>query len=161
MDIRTFRFLKRLGFGSRVMIILAVLLMDQNAVGQNNKKIDTLFLSTISKQIKKEILNGYKNDTISVDDNCYYGKINGEKVALSCFEVEWNLKWVGDINKDGEDDIVLKVTDEGEGGGGNLYAYDFLVIYLKDGKIIKKDTLFGGGKFAMGNIEVDSVCIAG
>jgi len=83
--------------------------------------------------------------------------INGEKRALSCFEVEWNLKWVGDINQDGEDDIVLKVTDDGEGGGGNAYDYEYQVIYLKNSKILKKDTIFGGGKFSRGNIEVDSV----
>ena len=152
-----FKLIKRIRFIISFILLLVILFNAQSAVGQNKSKIDTLFLSKIAKQIKKEILESYKNDTISIDDNCYYGTINGEKRALSCFEVEWNLKWVGDINNDGEDDIILKITDDGEGGGGNAYDYNYLVIYLKENKILKMDTIFGGGKFSMGNIEVDSV----
>lgn len=139
------------------VLILTALMMVEFVVGQNKAQIDTLFLSKISKEIKKEILNSYKNDTISIDDNCYYGMIDGEKVALSCFDVEWNLKWIGDINKDGEDDIILKVTDDGEGGGGNAYDYEYLVVYLKSGAIFNKDTIFGGAKFSRGNIDIDSI----
>jgi len=141
----------------KCQLILTALLMVEFAVGQNKSKIDALFLRNISKEIKKEILNSYKNDTISIDENCYYGMIDGEKVALSCFEVEWNLKWVGDINKDGEDDIILKVTDDGEGGGGTAYDYEYQIIYLKNGKVFNKDTIFGGAKFSRGNIEIDSI----
>jgi hypothetical protein len=141
----------------KLLAALTLSLITQCALSQNKSQIDTLFLKKIAKQVKNDILNSYRNDSITIEGDCYYGKIGGEKASLSCFEITWNLKWIGDINRDGEDDIILRVEDDGLGGGGNAYGYDYYVIYLKDKKIINIDTIFGGGKFSHAFLEVDSV----
>jgi hypothetical protein len=141
----------------KIIITFILIFIVNIAFGQKNVQIDSLFLAQIAKQIKTEILNQYKNDSISIDANCYYEEINGEKFRLSCFYVKGNLGWIGDINKDGENDVILEVYDEGLGGGGSMYGYDYYVIYLKDKKIIGKDIIFGGGENSFAHLRINLV----
>jgi len=71
MYFRVFKLINILQFVVKVILFFVILFDVQSAVGQNKTKIDASYLIQISKQIKKEILESYKNDTISIDDNCY------------------------------------------------------------------------------------------
>lgn len=142
---------------NKMKLLFLLLMSVQTSFGQDNSQIDSLFLMEISQQVKADILNSYKTNEITIEGDCYYGLIDGRKHCLSCFSIEWNPKWVGDINEDGGVDIVLKVKDYGLGGGGNAFGYDYRIVYLKDKEILNIDTFFGGGKFSNAFLKVDSI----
>lgn len=123
---------------NKMKLLFLLLMSVQYSFGQNRSQIDSVFLDEFRKQIYTEIDDSYKNDIFPFID------------------IEWNLRWIGDINKDGEDDIVLKILRDNI-GGGNSWGYFYHVFYMKNNKIIDRDTILGGGKFSPGQLSVDSI----
>ncbi len=88
-------------------------------------------------------------------DNCIRDK---DGHFLSCLSAESSESWVTDFNRDGWPDAVFLFTDEGLGGGGNAYGFDYRVVLLDSKRtIISQYTLFGGGKFSYGHLQIDQV----
>ncbi|HTG55360.1 MAG TPA: hypothetical protein VL943_03770 [Niabella sp.] len=116
--------------------------------------LDSATLQKIGDQLVKMEMKGREGIT-RPGDNCLRDK---DGHFLSCLSAESSESWVTDFNKDGWPDAVFLFTDEGLGGGGNAYGFDYRVVLL-DGKraIINQYTLFGGGKFSYGHLEIDRV----
>jgi hypothetical protein len=113
-------------------------------------------------RISEQLLDSILNERVSDDgmcfrqDNCLYGV--EEDLTLSCFTIDWDLNRVFDLNGDSMPDLLVRVIDEGLGGGGNMYGYDYEVIILNaEKRITEKYSLFGGGKFSYAHLSIDRV----
>ncbi|GEM_PF-2966722 len=116
--------------------------------------IDSLALNKIGNQLVKNELKT-REGIVKPGDNCLRDK---EGHFLSCLSAESSVKWVTDFNKDGWPDAVFLFMDEGLGGGGNAYGFDYRVLLLNDKRqITSQYTLFGGGKFSYGHLQIDQV----
>lgn len=118
------------------------------------QKLDVVALSKIGNQLIAEELKsqGKKYDG---KDNCVR---DDEGNTLSCFSAESNPKWVSDFNNDGNPDAVFQFTDEGLGGGGNAFGYEYRIVLLdKNQKIKDQQSFFGGGKMSYANLSIDAV----
>ncbi len=139
----------------RVLFLFASLFLLGTAYSQ---KVDNSTFERISKQLIDESLNAYclANENVERQEDCIIGKEDG--FTLSCIQAEWDINWVTDLDGDSIDDIVIKLTDEGLGGGGNAFDYHFHIVLLtKDGNVKKVYTLFGGGKMSYVFLSIDSV----
>lgn len=135
----------------RICITIALQTVINWAQGQ---ALDSATLQKIGDQLVKMEMKGREGIT-RPGDNCLRDK---DGHFLSCLSAESSEGWVTDFNKDGWPDAVFLFTDEGLGGGGNAYGFDYRVVLL-DGKrtIINQYTLFGGGKFSYGHLKIDRV----
>jgi hypothetical protein len=116
--------------------------------------LDSAALHKIGNQLVREELKGRQGKT-QPGDNCLRDK---DGHFLSCLSAESSVNWVTDFNKDGSPDAVFLFTDEGLGGGGNAYGFDYRVVLLNSKRsIIEQYTIFGGGKFSYGHLEIDQV----
>lgn len=133
------------------LLLLILIIFCINSQGQ---KIDEKGLEKIGNQLVLEELED-TGEPFKKDDHCIRGE---DGWFLSCFTAESNLGWVSDINGDGNSDAVFMVMDEGLGGGGNAFGYDFRVVFLdKDLNILSEESIFGGGKFSYGHLSIDAV----
>ncbi|NDV96064.1 hypothetical protein D0T84_14245 [Dysgonomonas sp. 521] len=118
-------------------------------------------LSAFSYSQTKEKLIAQVCDTLmfaqtnSLTDNCIYDKESG--FAASCFQITGNPEWISDFNGDGEDDLLIYFMDEGLGGGGNAFGYNYIVVLMKNRQIYNTIDIFGGGKFSYGFLQIDEV----
>ncbi|MCH5720087.1 hypothetical protein [Niabella hibiscisoli] len=134
-----------------ICLLVSLLSAVQVAYGQ---AIDSLSLSKIGRQLIKNELKT-REGIVKPGDDCLRDK---EGYFLSCLSAESSVKWVTDFNKDGWSDAVFLFTDEGLGGGGNAYGFDYRVLLLNDKRqIISQYTVFGGGKFSYGHLQIDQV----
>lgn len=134
-------------------LIILILLTKTIAAQQ----IDSLVFQNISNQLVDRYLADYAtDDEIERRGDCIYGKKHG--FTLSCILTDYSLDWTTDFDGDLIDDIVIQVVDEGLGGGGNAFGYEFYAVTLDQEKEIKDIyTLFGGGKMSYALLSVDSV----
>ena len=93
--------------------------------------------------------------TGTLKDECIRDEETG--MALSCYDINSRTEWVCDFNGDGETDIMVYFMDAGLGGGGNAFGYDYKVILMKNDQIGDILSIFGGGKFSYGLLEIDSI----
>lgn len=118
------------------------------------QKLDSITLARIREKLIAEELKA--NDTVyDGKDNCIR---DNDGHFLSCFSAESSPEWVSDFNHDGNPDAVFQFMDEGLGGGGNAFGYDFRIVLLdKNQKIIDWQSFFGGGKFSFGHLSIDLI----
>lgn len=115
---------------------------------------DSVALAAIGDQLVQLALKEGEG-VAAPGDNCLR---DTEGHFLSCFSASSSPAWVTDFNGDGVPDAVFSFSDEGLGGGGNAYGYEFRVVLLDHKyKIIGQQTIFGGGKFSYGQLEIDKV----
>ena len=120
----------------------------------HGQALDSATLHKIGDQLLKLEMKGREGIT-KPGDNCLRDK---DGHFLSCLSAESSESWVTDFNKDGWPDAVFLFTDEGLGGGGNAFGFDYRVVLLDDKRaIINQYTLFGGGKFSYGHLEIEQV----
>ena len=89
-----------------------------------------LFSQQISEsdlmRISEELLDSILNERVSDDrmyvrqNDCLYGV--EDDLTLSCFTIDWNLNWVGDLNGDSLSDLMLRIEDLGLGAGRHGYT---------------------------------------
>lgn len=95
-----------------------------------------------------------KNNSRSGD--CIYGQKEG--FALSCITSHWEKDWITDFDKDGQNDILIRLTDEGLGGGGNAFYFCFKIVTLTQNYEIKDVyTIDGGGQGTLALLSVDTL----
>ncbi|WP_114792561.1 hypothetical protein U0035_02270 [Niabella yanshanensis] len=134
--------------------ILIIIFLQASISCAHAQALDSVTLHTIGDQLVKIEMKDREGIT-KPGDNCLRDK---DGHFLSCLSAESSQKWVTDFNKDGWPDAVFLFTDEGLGGGGNAYGFDYRVVLLDDKRsIIDQYILFGGGKFSYGHLEIDRV----
>lgn len=122
------------------------------------QKMDSLFMNDIANQVLTIYL---ENNYLSDDNNqrngdCVFGKSEG--FTLSCVYTSWDVNWSTDFDGDSNEDLVIQISDEGLGGGGNAFGYYFIFVTLDAKKKIKEIyPLFGGGKLSYGLLSIDTV----
>lgn len=122
---------------------------------EKERSITDTFVLRIASQLKKRILEGYKNDSVTIDENCSYQVWSGVKHFLSCISIDPKY-WEDDIDRDGETDLILSVINEGCGGGGNMVAEVFDVVYLRNKQIYKIEHIQAEcGGYA--HLKIDSI----
>ncbi|WP_124635996.1 hypothetical protein [Taibaiella sp. KBW10] len=88
-------------------------------------------------------------------DNCIRDKDGN---FLSCYYASAQPEWVTDFNGDGIADALFHFMDEGLGGGGNAFGYEYRIVLLDQAqKIQKQYALFGGGKMSYGQLNINRV----
>ena len=136
------------------MKVLKYILLTVISISMYAQRLDSLALSKIGEKLIAEELKTY-NKKYDGKDNCVRDE---EGNYLSCFSAESSPKWVTDFNNDGNPDAVFQFTDEGLGGGGNAFGYDFRIILLdKNLKILDQQSFFGGGKMSFATLSIDAV----
>jgi len=115
---------------------------------------DSLELKRIGDQlVKLELKQG--QGTYRERDNCLR---DTQGNILSCYYAETSESWITDFNKDDMPDALYLFTDEGLGGGGNAYGYEYRIVLLNNkGDILEQYGIFGGGKFSFAHLEIDYV----
>lgn len=122
-----------------------------------SQQIDSLTFDRISKVLVDRYINSYlSNGNTERQADCIYGKNEG--FTLSCISAKWDIEWVTDFNGDSIDDLIVQIMDDGLGGGGNAFGYDFNIVILDKNKNIKDTyTLFGGTKMSYALLSIDRV----
>jgi hypothetical protein len=110
-------------------------------------------ITNISKSYIKQIIKDYYD--VESDSHCYYDKKT--ELYLSCYKMETKASWIADFNNDGEKDILFRFIDEGCGGGGNCYGFEYIIAMIKNKKLQKTYSLFGGGKLSYAQLEIDTI----
>ncbi len=128
----------------RIFLIPFFLLFSLAVLPHNNEKL--IKLATDSLLVA---------ETGTLSDNCIRDTETG--MALSCFEIFSQDDWVSDFDGDGQPDVLVHFLDEGLGGGGNAFGYDYKVVFIKNGKIDRIEEIFGGGKFSENYLQIDKV----
>lgn len=138
-----------------ITLKICITIVLQTVIGfAQGQALDSVTLQKIGDQLVKMEMKGRKGIT-RPGDNCLRDK---DGHFLSCLSAESSESWVTDFNKDGWPDAVFLFTDEGLGGGGNAYGFDYRVVLLNGQRaIINQYILFGGGKFSYGHLEIDRV----
>lgn len=139
----------------KIITLLVFIFLTKNISSQ---EIDSLVFTNISKQlIDKYLENYYLSDkNIERREDCIFGKEEG--FTLSCLSAYWDINWVTDFDGDSINDLIIQITDEGLGGGGNAFGYDFNIVTLdKNQKIKNVYSLFGGGKMSYALLSIDKV----
>jgi hypothetical protein len=123
----------------------------------NAQQIDSVVVSQIMQEVIDQTIEpSLEDENLERQENCIYGKKEG--MTLSCIAAYWEKKWCGDLDDDGQMDIIIQLVDEGMGGGGNAFSYDFKIITLKPSLQIKKIySLYGGGKMSYASLSIDQV----
>ncbi len=119
---------------------------------QSNTITETV-IEHVSQKLIAEAIISYGGEYQS-GSHCYK---NEEGIILSCFSVETDHNWITDFDNDGDSDLLVRFTDEGLGGGGNAYGYDYKIVLLKNGEIIETFDIFGGGKYSETNLTINAV----
>ncbi|MFV0606640.1 MAG: hypothetical protein ACK5NK_12440 [Niabella sp.] len=138
-------------------LIFSVLLLVSLIAFANSlfaQKLDAVALAKIGERlVQAELKNA--DDGYTIDDRCIR---NAEGDFLSCYSAESITDWVTDFNGDGYEDAVFNFLDEGLGGGGNAFGFDYRVVLLDSGhNIINQFIIFGGGKFSYGHLSIDNI----
>ena len=120
------------------------------------QKLDSAAINRIAdKLVIGAIKEFYEKDTVVTATNCVYDE---EDFALSCYSAYGKEEWVTDFDADGINDVLIYMIDEGLGGGGNAFGYDYRIVLLGANQNIKKQySIFGGGKLSLTNLEIDKV----
>lgn len=140
------------------MKTIAFLLVSFLSLSVFSQKMDSVFVQDIADQVLTIYL---ENNYLSDDNNqrngdCVFGKSEG--FTLSCIYTSWDVDWSTDFDGDSNQDLVIQVTDEGLGGGGNAFGYNFVFVTLDSNKKIKEVyPIFGGGKLSYALLSIDSI----
>jgi hypothetical protein len=135
-----------------LLFCFTIIFIGKRAAAQT---LDSTAIQKIGKKlISNAISEFYGKDTL-VNDNCVR---DTSGMWLSCFTAESKPEYVTDFDKDGNPDIVFHFLDEGLGGGGNAFGYEYLLLLLDEKQQIKKQyNIFGGGKLSYGQLAIDEV----
>lgn len=128
------------------MLLLSLFICSTFAL--TSEEIAVLYENLITESMEKGQDYHHRRE----GSNCYQ---NEDSITLSCFEA--GPHWITDFNKDGEKDILIKLLDQGLGGGGNAYGYTYEILILKNGKVVDQHTILGGGKFSLTHLTIDDV----
>lgn len=137
------------------ILFITLIAFSTKSFGQNISK------KTISR-LQQALVNDAAKDFWETDTTMILGEdgkvSDSSGMWLSHFSAETKDEWIGDIDSDGNTDIIFMLMDAGLGGGGNAYGYDFHVLLL-DKRGNEKDhlTFFGGGKLSMATLSVDEI----
>ncbi len=74
-------------------------------------------------------------------------------INLSCLEGYYQTDWTTDFDGDGEQDVLIHITDQGLGGGGNVYGFDYHVVLMKNKKPVNHFLIPIGGGFSFGSLD--------
>lgn len=136
-------------------LLLVLCLLSSSMYSQH---LGTVEFTRISQQLVQQYLesNYLDDESLVQKGNCVYDNTNS--YALSCISSSWDLEWISDFNGDGINDLIIQITDEGLGGGGNAFGYSFEIVTLDNEKNIKESySLFGGGKMSYALLSIDRV----
>ena len=123
-----------------------------------SQTIDSLVVSKISENLIAQYLSStYMYDENNIKNGqCIYGQ-EGD-FALSCISSHWEKDWITDMDNDGHDDILIRLVDEGLGGGGNAFGVSFKVVTLtKNHEIKDVYTIDGGGQGTLALLSIDAL----
>ncbi|MGJ1385868.1 hypothetical protein ACR782_06670 [Sphingobacterium spiritivorum] len=135
-----------------IRLIFAFILFSTTCA--NAHTLDSVILKQIGDQLVQLKLQQAEGKT-TAGDNCVRDEDGN---FLSCYSAESSPFWVDDFNQDGFPDAVFQFMDEGLGGGGNAYGYNYLLVLLdKEHHILNQYSIFGGGKFSYGHLTIDRV----
>lgn len=104
---------------------ITILLIFFTFLTSSSQTIDSLFVSKIADELIDQYISvTYMNDKNNIQNgHCIYGQ--EEDFTLSCISSDWENDWITDIDKDGQNDIIIRLVDEGLGGGGNAFGIYF------------------------------------
>lgn len=132
-----------------LLLIPIIFCIHSQAQKIGEKELEKIGIQLVLEELKNS------GESFQKDDNCTRGD---DGYFLSCFTAESDADWVSDMNGDGNPDAIFMVMDEGLGGGGNAFGYDFRVVFLDENlNILSEESIFGGGKFSYGHLSIDSV----
>lgn len=139
-------------FSSFSITTILVIIIISGIQALHAKTLDSLALTKIGEKlvhIELEQGEGVKDDNCLRDENGNF---------LSCFSAESSVDWISDFNADGNPDAVFMFMDEGLGGGGNAFGFEYRLVLLDDKQnILNQYSIFGGGKFSFAHLSTDSV----
>ncbi|MGJ1433053.1 hypothetical protein ACR79M_15875 [Sphingobacterium spiritivorum] len=135
-----------------IYLMLCMLILSSMSIYAQT--LDSIALAKIGDQLVQLELQQAEGKT-TPGDNCVRDEDGN---FLSCYTAESSPLWVNDFNHDGFPDAVFQFMDEGLGGGGNAYGFNYIIVLL-DAKqtIIDQYSIFGGGKFSFGHLSIDRV----
>lgn len=124
------------------------------APGAKAAELDSTTLAGIGKQLIAIELADVPEGA-HAKDHCIRDK---EDNFLSCYYAESQPGWCSDFDGDGITDALFRFMDEGLGGGGNAFGYDYRIVLLdKQQHIRKQYSIFGGGKLSYAQLDVNRV----
>ncbi len=110
------------------------------------------------------IYGSFSLDNFQLDslDNKYCGRgyfINYPAgINLSCFKGYYKTTWISDFDGDGEQDVVIQITDEGLGLGiSSNYGIDYCVVLMKNRQPSAIHSILGGGYQSFGSLYISNV----
>ncbi len=137
----------------QLLYILVLLFLTQISTAQ---ELDSLVFQKIADKLIDQSVENYLDKDTERRGDCVYSKKEG--FTLSCINAHWDKDWHTDLDGDGNDDLLIQVGDEGLGGGGNAFGFNFEIVTLDENKDIKGQySLFGGGKLSYALLSIDKI----
>ncbi|MCV6629954.1 MAG: hypothetical protein OIF50_08850 [Flavobacteriaceae bacterium] len=139
-----------------IYFLLISIFINAHALAQA-KALDSISLKNIfDKMLDDYLPESDLTENAKRVDNCI--RDTKEGYYLTCIEIQWDVDWQADFDKDGNMDTVIRVLNSGMGGGGNMYGYTINILLLNADQTIKNNMdIFSGGKFSESSLDIQDV----